>query len=631
MAIVDITKPMALDETLQGTNTKMDAVILKLQGIIDALGLDTSVYKPKGNITCAALVPALLIDDNLGNVYNVTNNGTTTSDFVEGAGKPIHVGDNVAIVDIGTGGQSEYKFDLLAGMVDLTNYVQKSATPGLLKNDGTVDTKDYAEKVAGATNGNLAGLNGSGNPTDSGISGDMTTQSVSGNPISIADLKSAQIALNPVITFEPIQAGSGTPSPSNIRAISGYDKIEVLSCGKNLFPEDKLANVRYNEGVKESLANAIGTNGYIVVKANTAYYFSISASSRDSNCRVFWYDKNYNVISYDTPNTGSKVYTSPATAHFATIYWEQADSPARYANDFLFCEDSITDKTYEPYHKTTDLSESLGQTVYYGRLNVRTGEFTVLGKAVDMGNLEYAYYQSSDFFYASTTSMPDVASEVSPSNSWCEIYPIISATQSNPYILWNGTQLRIYYTGYTDAATFKNAMIGYKLVYPISNPFTIQLTPHEIALSQGYNYISTNGTSISLAYHNGEMASLADVSQLGETLNALGDSLKNVDVKVYYSGSNENWKIYRIGRIRILTAWNCPVGKMLTYVDDIDKPIEVYDSAMILIDSRMARFRIQADGGIGCQYIYSYGGSAASYTTSSTEKVFTSFAYVAKE
>lgn len=63
---------------------------------------------------------------------------------------------------------------------------------------------------------------------------DTTTTSASGNPISITGLKSNQLAVNPVITFEPIQAGSGDPSPSNVRAISGYDKIEVLSCGKNL-------------------------------------------------------------------------------------------------------------------------------------------------------------------------------------------------------------------------------------------------------------------------------------------------------------------------------------------------------------------------------------------------------------
>ena len=61
--------------------------------------------------------------------------------------------------------------------IDLSNYVQKSSTAGLLKNNGTVDTNTYltasgitgkADKVSGATNGNLAGLDANGNLTDSG-------------------------------------------------------------------------------------------------------------------------------------------------------------------------------------------------------------------------------------------------------------------------------------------------------------------------------------------------------------------------------------------------------------------------------------------------------------------------------
>lgn len=63
---------------------------------------------------------------------------------------------------------------------DVSNYVQKSLTAGLLKNDGTVDTNTYAttsqipsvtgkaDKVTGATNGNFAGLDSNGNLTDSG-------------------------------------------------------------------------------------------------------------------------------------------------------------------------------------------------------------------------------------------------------------------------------------------------------------------------------------------------------------------------------------------------------------------------------------------------------------------------------
>ena len=70
----------------------------------------SSTYKPAGSKTCSQLLPSLLIEANLGKVYNVTDSGTTTSDFVEGAGKPINAGDNIAIVDIGS---STYKFDIL--------------------------------------------------------------------------------------------------------------------------------------------------------------------------------------------------------------------------------------------------------------------------------------------------------------------------------------------------------------------------------------------------------------------------------------------------------------------------------------------------------------------------------------
>ena len=56
-----------------------------------------------------------------------------------------------------------------------SNVITKSATAGLVKNDGTIDTTQYisdvsgkADKVSGATNGNLAGLDSNGNLTDSG-------------------------------------------------------------------------------------------------------------------------------------------------------------------------------------------------------------------------------------------------------------------------------------------------------------------------------------------------------------------------------------------------------------------------------------------------------------------------------
>ena len=53
----------------------------------------------------------------------MTDGFTTDTRFVEGAGKEYPVGTNVVVVDTG---DSTYKFDVLAGFVDLSNYLETS-------------------------------------------------------------------------------------------------------------------------------------------------------------------------------------------------------------------------------------------------------------------------------------------------------------------------------------------------------------------------------------------------------------------------------------------------------------------------------------------------------------------------
>ena len=86
----------------------------------------SSVYKPAGNKTVNELTSSLLVAANLGNVYNMTTAGQTNEYFVEGEGKPIDIGANVAIVDVGVSPNHDYKFDLLSGMIDLSDYAKKS-------------------------------------------------------------------------------------------------------------------------------------------------------------------------------------------------------------------------------------------------------------------------------------------------------------------------------------------------------------------------------------------------------------------------------------------------------------------------------------------------------------------------
>lgn len=81
----------------------------------------SSTYKAKGSVAFANL-PSLT-SSNEGNVYNLTDAFTTTADFVEGAGKSYPAGTNVVIINT-TG--STYKYDVLAGFVDLSGYVLNS-------------------------------------------------------------------------------------------------------------------------------------------------------------------------------------------------------------------------------------------------------------------------------------------------------------------------------------------------------------------------------------------------------------------------------------------------------------------------------------------------------------------------
>jgi len=53
----------------------------------------------------------------------MSNSGVTTSDFIEGANNPINVGDNVVVARVVSGDNVYYKFDVLAGFLDTTNFV----------------------------------------------------------------------------------------------------------------------------------------------------------------------------------------------------------------------------------------------------------------------------------------------------------------------------------------------------------------------------------------------------------------------------------------------------------------------------------------------------------------------------
>ena len=72
----------------------------------------------------------------VGYVYNITAEGTTTADFVEGAGLPLQAGENVVVVDVSATSTPDLKWDILGGVFDITDRLQFGSTMPLDPTDG---------------------------------------------------------------------------------------------------------------------------------------------------------------------------------------------------------------------------------------------------------------------------------------------------------------------------------------------------------------------------------------------------------------------------------------------------------------------------------------------------------------
>ena len=85
----------------------------------------TSVYTPRGDLACASLTASLLIDENIGNVYEMSDSGTTSDLFIQGAGIAISAGNNVGIIKAGA---DTIMFNYMGNSFDLHDYQKKDLT-----------------------------------------------------------------------------------------------------------------------------------------------------------------------------------------------------------------------------------------------------------------------------------------------------------------------------------------------------------------------------------------------------------------------------------------------------------------------------------------------------------------------
>ena len=297
-----------------------------------------------------------------------------------------------------------------------------------------------------------------------------------------------------VAKIEPVQEGSGDPSPENIRPISGWTGANVRAYGKNLFDKNSILTNTWIEnmtGQTQSGATGYSTSDYMPVKGGTPIYIPTKGSSRGA-----FYDKRKNYISACATNG---TYTIPAQDGYLRITCK--DSDVDY-NSYQI-EYGTTPTSYEAYAGQSiniDWQSEAG-TVYGGTLDVVSGVLTVDMARVDLGELTFSATNTANIFYAGISDMRAGYS----TKIVCEAYKRYSAYYTgmpDKSVANNATYGYIYIkdTDYSDADTFMASLSGIYLAYEIKNPTTVQLTPTEVRTLLGLNNVWADTGDVEVQY-----------------------------------------------------------------------------------------------------------------------------------
>lgn len=214
----------------------------------------------------------------------------------------------------------------------------------------------------------------------------------SGNPVVCYPV--AGYALGVKASWEPVQEGSGTPSPENIRPIKGRDSVMVERYGENLLDISQLKPVGYN---------LAGSN---TLKPNTTYTFK-PVSCGGIAFAVFLTDnivpnqttKQLNLTGNYINEGSSATFTTPSNADSYSVMWLAGGKRGIdqvYPNvQFMLVAGTTAPTTYTPYiGQTTPLT--LPETVYGGEVDAVTGEGINEWKSITLDGTEAWTFEATN-------------------------------------------------------------------------------------------------------------------------------------------------------------------------------------------------------------------------------------------
>lgn len=305
---------------------------------------------------------------------------------------------------------------------------------------------------------------------------------------------------------------------SNICPISGWTGANVYRTGKNLiYP-------KYSGRTNNGITYTVNSDGTITTSgtATASSYAAENLSSQPDKMSLLpagtysltggisaneivylggkYTDGTSLPTTYDRGSGATFTLTKPAYVYPQIQVVNGTSSNRTFT---IQLELGSTATAYEPYQGSTyPITWDEAGTVYGGTVNPVTGKLIVDRASVDLGTLNWSYdSQYQRFFTVGLTSVIKKGS-----SGW--ILPICSAYKSavgvsdDKTISEYATTGYVYIkdTSYTDAAVFKTALSGVKLVYELVATVEYDLTHIEIRTLLGTNNIWADTGDVAVDY-----------------------------------------------------------------------------------------------------------------------------------
>lgn len=329
------------------------------------------------------------------------------------------------------------------------------------------------------------------------------------------------------VNIEPVQSGTGDPSPDNVRPISGWNGVKVTRCGKNLCPP-----LVDNELTSNGLTLTPNLDGSVRVHGTATNTSAVLLRMKTVSIALRAGTYTFGIGVYPTNNkvyaqcvySGGTLYArlAPRTISFNdTVTITRIDIGVNAASGeniditlYSQLEKSSTETPYEPYNGVT-VTVDLGQTVYGGTLNPLTGVLTVDRYWWELSTEASQWNKSSTYsggFYTGGANYVWHYQQVKPNTPFICSHAKTATTLSeyganrNVCYMDNSINIRIM----SDTATKqdwidyltaqKSAGTPVQICCYLRNPVTIQLTPQQIRSLYGNNTIFADTGNVALEY-----------------------------------------------------------------------------------------------------------------------------------